>query len=195
MGSATEAHPLHLVGKQPPAKLHSQMDHGRYAQSYKIKGHEPVEMHPDDAAARDLADGDIVRVYNARGSMLCGVCVTDSILKGVVAVSTGAWYDPLDPADPQSMCKHGNPNMVAPDQPTSRIGQGLPARIAALSRSRNIRARLSGSRRISHPRSNHADGVDVQTRLIAGRSLEIGDHFVRIGASTFHRRFDLFTSI
>lgn len=124
MGSATEAHPLHLVGKQPPAKLHSQMDHGRYAQSYKIKGHEPVEMHPDDAAARDLADGDIVRVYNARGSMLCGVCVTDSILKGVVAVSTGAWYDPLDPADPQSMCKHGNPNMVAPDQPTSRIGQG-----------------------------------------------------------------------
>ena len=124
MGSATEAHPLHLIGKQPPAKLHSQMDNGRYAQSYKVKGHEPVEMHPDDAAARDLANGDIVRVYNSRGSMLCGVCITASILKGVVAVSTGAWYDPLNPADPQSMCKHGNPNMVAPDQPTSRIGQG-----------------------------------------------------------------------
>ena len=124
MGTASADYPLHLIGKQPPAKLHSQLDHGRYAQSFKINGHEPVEIHPDDAASRGLASGDVVRVHNQRGSMLCGVCVTDSILKGVVAVSTGAWYDPADPADPHSVCKHGNPNMVAPDRPTSRIAQG-----------------------------------------------------------------------
>ena len=124
MGTASADYPLHLIGKQPPAKLHSQLDHGRYAQSFKINGHEPVEIHPDDAASRGLATGDVVRVHNQRGSMLCGVCVTDSILKGVVAVSTGAWYDPADPADPHSVCKHGNPNMVAPDRPTSRLAQG-----------------------------------------------------------------------
>ena len=102
------------------------MDHGRYAQSYKIKGHEPIEMHPDDAAARDLADSDIVRVYNARGSMLCGVCITDSILKGVVAVSTGAWYDP-EGTGPGGRCRHGNPNVLSPDVGTSALSQGPAA--------------------------------------------------------------------
>ena len=124
MGSASSDFPLHLIGKQPPAKLHSQLDHGRYSESFKIRGHEPVEIHPADAAMRGLEDGDIVQVFNARGSMLCGVSITDSILQGVVAVSTGAWYDPADPADSLGMCKHGNPNMVAPDRPTSRIAQG-----------------------------------------------------------------------
>ena len=45
MGSASSDCPLHLIGKQPPAKLHSQLDHGRYAESFKIRGHEPVEIH------------------------------------------------------------------------------------------------------------------------------------------------------
>jgi biotin/methionine sulfoxide reductase len=41
-----------------------------------------------------------------------------------VQLSTGAWYDPLDPADPGSMCVHGNPNVLTLDKGTSRLGQG-----------------------------------------------------------------------
>ena len=40
-------------------------------------------------------------------------------------VPTGAWFDP-DPETP-GLCKHGNPNVLAPDQPTSRLAQGPAA--------------------------------------------------------------------
>ena len=43
---------------------------------------------------------------------------------GLVQLSTGAWYDPLDPADPRSMCVHGNPNVLTLDKGTSKLGQG-----------------------------------------------------------------------
>ena len=32
--------------------------------------------------------------------------------------------DPLDPADPSSMCVHGNPNVLTFDRGTSRLAQG-----------------------------------------------------------------------
>ncbi len=117
-------HPLHLLSNQPKTKLHSQMDHGAYSRAAKINGHEPVEIHPDDAAARGLHSGDIVRLFNDRGACLAGVDVTDAVMPGVVMLSTGAWYDPENPAEIGSLCKHGNPNVLAPDLPTSRIGQG-----------------------------------------------------------------------
>ena len=40
-------------------------------------------------------------------------------------VPTGAWLDP-DPDHP-SLCKHGNPNMLTPDRPTSKLAQGPAA--------------------------------------------------------------------
>ena len=42
----------------------------------------------------------------------------------VVQLSTGAWFDPLDPADPDSMCVHGNPNVLTADVGTSKLAQG-----------------------------------------------------------------------
>ena len=66
-------------------------------------------------------------------SCLCGVVITDRMMQSVVVVSTGSWYDPVDPAVRDSMCKHGNPNVLSPDIGTSRLGQGRQ-RIAALPR-------------------------------------------------------------
>jgi biotin/methionine sulfoxide reductase len=45
-------------------------------------------------------------------------------------MSTGAWYDPLDSADPDSLDKHGNPNVLTQDRGTSRLGQGPSAQSA-----------------------------------------------------------------
>ena len=39
-------------------------------------------------------------------------------------MGTGAWYDPVDPADEKSPCKNGNPNVLTPDKGTSKLGQG-----------------------------------------------------------------------
>jgi biotin/methionine sulfoxide reductase len=42
-------------------------------------------------------------------------------------MATGAWYDPARPGDPDSLCVHGNPNVLTADVGTSRLGQGPSA--------------------------------------------------------------------
>ena len=74
LGSPAAArYPLHLISNQPHTKLHSQYDHGAVSLASKIRGREPIAMHPDDAAARGLTAGDIVRVFNGRGACLAGL--------------------------------------------------------------------------------------------------------------------------
>ncbi|HEY3687249.1 MAG TPA: molybdopterin-dependent oxidoreductase [Streptosporangiaceae bacterium] len=122
LGAAAAArYPLHLIANQPRARLHSQLDIGEHSRKSKIAGREPVRLHPDDAAARGLHDGDPVRIFNDRGSCLAGLETSTAVRPGVVQLSTGAWYDP-DPADPRH-CRHGNPNVLTADRPTSRLGQ------------------------------------------------------------------------
>ena len=81
-------------------------------------------LHPDDAAQRGLKAGDVVRVFNDRGACLGGVVIDEQVMPSVVQMSTGAWFDPLEPGKPGSLCKHGNPNMLTPDKGTSKLAQG-----------------------------------------------------------------------
>jgi biotin/methionine sulfoxide reductase len=124
LGSALAArYPLHLMATNPTTRLHSQLDVGALSQAAKVQGREPIRIHHDDAAQRGVRAGDVVRVFNDRGSCLAGAVVTDSVRPRVVQLATGAWYDPLDPADPDSMCVHGNPNVLTFDRGTSRLAQ------------------------------------------------------------------------
>ena len=84
---------------------------------------EPVWLHPDDATVRGIANGDVVRIYNDRGACLAGAVVTDAIRPGVIQLATGAWFDPLDPAEIGSLDKHGNPNVLTLDKGTSKLAQ------------------------------------------------------------------------
>jgi biotin/methionine sulfoxide reductase len=128
LGSALAArYPLHLLSSQPATRLHSQLDDGAVSRAAKVAGREPLWIHPRDAGARGIRDGDVVRVFNARGACLAGARVTDSLRPGVVLIQTGAWYDPLDPTDPASLDKHGNPNVLTHDLGTSRLSQGPAA--------------------------------------------------------------------
>jgi biotin/methionine sulfoxide reductase len=116
--------PLHLLSYQPATRLHGQLDPGRVAAADKIQAREPILLHPEDAAARGLRDGDVVRVFNARGACLAGARLDDGILPGVVAMATGAWWDP---APGGGLDIHGNPNVLTQDIGTSRLGQGSAA--------------------------------------------------------------------
>lgn len=128
LGHADAAdYPIHLLSNQPKTKLHSQIDHGSVSRAARIKGREPINLHPQDAADRGLAAGDIVRVFNRQGACLAGVALDAGLRRGVAHMSTGAWYDPADPGDPGSLCKHGNPNVLTRDQGTSRLAQGPTA--------------------------------------------------------------------
>lgn len=124
---------LHLISNQPKTRLHSQFDHGRTSADNKIAGREPLRMHPDDAAARGIADGDVVKVWNDRGATLAGVRVDDGVMRGVVELATGAWFDPIDPSDPFSLDVAGNPNVLTYDRGTSGLAQG-PAAMTCLVR-------------------------------------------------------------
>ncbi|QIS20470.1 molybdopterin-dependent oxidoreductase [Nocardia terpenica] len=121
-GAAAQRFPLQLIANQPRTKLHSQLDVGAHSQSVKIAGREPVRLHPDEASARGLRDGDVVRIFNDRGSCLAGLVVDDAVRPGIAQLSTGAWYDP-DPSDP-TFCRHGNPNVLTADRPSSTLSQG-----------------------------------------------------------------------
>jgi biotin/methionine sulfoxide reductase len=70
-----------------------------------------------------IADGDIVRVFNARGACLAGAQLTDTIRPGVLRLSCGAWYDPAS-AEDGALCAHGNANMLTRDFGTSKLAQG-----------------------------------------------------------------------
>ncbi|GAA6192144.1 molybdopterin guanine dinucleotide-containing S/N-oxide reductase [Phaeobacter sp. NW0010-22] len=115
---------LHLISNQPKNKLHSQLDQGPVAQGDRIGGREPAMLHPDDAAAHGIRDGDCIRVFNGRGACLCGAVVSDSIVPGVIQISTGAWFRPDPDTD---VCLSGNPNVLCKDKGTSRLSQGPTA--------------------------------------------------------------------
>jgi anaerobic selenocysteine-containing dehydrogenase len=53
--------------------------------------HAIAQLHPQDAEARAITDGDPVRIHNDLGSVLCAASVTDKVPRGTVAVPFGRW--------------------------------------------------------------------------------------------------------
>ncbi|MGM0584397.1 MAG: molybdopterin-dependent oxidoreductase [Pseudomonadota bacterium] len=119
-----EAHPLRLVSPQPADKLHSQLE-AALADAPGARP-APLAIHPRDAAARGIADGALARVFNARGACFARARLTEDVAPGVVAIPTGAWFDP----DGDGVDRQGNPNVLTEDVGTSRLGQGTSAHTA-----------------------------------------------------------------
>ena len=126
-GKTAERYPLHMLSDQPADKLHSQLDHGPHSRATKVKGRQPITLHPEDAARRGLAEGDLVRVFNDRGACLAAAHLSDRIRRGVVRLSTGAWFDPADSGTNRPLEKHGNPNALTLDIGASKLSQGCSA--------------------------------------------------------------------
>lgn len=117
-------YPLHLLSDQPARRLHSQLDASPHSLAGKVAGREPVYLNPEDAAARGIADGAVVEVFNGRGKCLAGAIVSDDIMRGVARLATGAWFD----YDWQTgVEKHGNPNALTRDIGASGLSQGCTA--------------------------------------------------------------------
>jgi biotin/methionine sulfoxide reductase len=123
---------LQLIANQPATRLHSQLDFGATSLKSKIKDREPVRIHPQDAEARGIGDGDMVRLYNDRGACLAGAVLSRALRPGVVQLSTGAWYDPDDPTADNPICVHGNPNVLTRDAGTSKLAQGCAGQLTVI---------------------------------------------------------------
>jgi biotin/methionine sulfoxide reductase len=116
-----------MLSDQPYTKLHSQLDHSSYSLANKVDRREPIHIHPADAAARAIEDGALVRVFNDRGTCLAAARIDEALRPGVVKLSTGAWWDPVSPGEPDSIDRHGNPNTLTRDQGASSLSQGCAA--------------------------------------------------------------------
>jgi len=123
-----EPEQLQILSAHPAHRLHSQLNYSSLREQYAVAGREPVTLHPDDAKARGIADGDVVRVWNHRGQVLAGAVVSDGIKPGVICIHQGAWPD-LD-AENGGICKNGAVNVLTKDLPSSKLGNGCAGNTA-----------------------------------------------------------------
>ena len=65
-------YPLSLNTSHPTQRLHSQLDNTPLRDKFAIADREAILIHPDDAKARGIQDGDLVRAFNERGQILVG---------------------------------------------------------------------------------------------------------------------------
>ncbi len=122
-GAAAKRYPLHLLTPQPATRLHGQMEQSAWSRAGKRDGYEILRVNPLDARARGIASGDVVRVFNARGSCMASAEPDADILPGVVSLPTGAAFEP----DGKGGDGNSNPNVLTRDIGTSILGQGCSA--------------------------------------------------------------------
>lgn len=127
LGRKDKAHPLHLNSNHPTHRMHSQLNGTKVREIYQVAGREPCMINSKDAEARGIKSGDVVRLFNGRGQCLAGAVVSDDIRPGVVQLQEGAWYDPADITDANTLCKHGDANVLTADIGSSRLAQATSA--------------------------------------------------------------------
>jgi len=93
---AEGAAPGALAFLSPPARnfLNSSFAHLRRFRD--LEGEPRLELHSADAAERGIRDGDLVRVFNARGSLRLRARVNDRPRRGVV-VAPSVWWKKYSP--------------------------------------------------------------------------------------------------
>ncbi len=85
-------YPLAMIS--PPARNFLNSTFVNVQSLRDIEGRPVLEIHPDDALARGIEDGAVVRVFNDRGSYLCHATVSRRARPGVVN-GLGIWWRKL----------------------------------------------------------------------------------------------------
>ena len=99
---------------------------------WKIRGpdgyeYEPCWIHPETAEEKGISDGDVVRVYNERGSVLFCAKVTERITPGTVYAEHGSKMD-LCSVKGELVDRGGNINFISPS-PGEKYGRGEEIKI------------------------------------------------------------------
>jgi anaerobic selenocysteine-containing dehydrogenase len=82
-------YPLNIVTPKSHAFLNSQ--YANEESKVRAQGEQYVLIHPADATARGIRDGDFVRVFNDRGEFHGDARVSDDTQPGVVVATLGYW--------------------------------------------------------------------------------------------------------
>jgi anaerobic selenocysteine-containing dehydrogenase len=87
-------YPLAFIS--PPARNFLNSSFANLAFALKEAGEPCLDIHPGDAAARGIAEGDAVRIYNGRGSFMAKARISERVRQGVVA-ALSVWWKKLSP--------------------------------------------------------------------------------------------------
>ncbi|WP_261984914.1 molybdopterin-containing oxidoreductase family protein, partial [Burkholderia stagnalis] len=87
-------YPLAMIS--PPARNFLNSTFVNVDSLRNTEGQPHLDIHPDDAGARGITDGDLVRIFNDRGSMQARARVTDRARPGLV-VGLSIWWKKLSP--------------------------------------------------------------------------------------------------
>ncbi|CAN5562234.1 molybdopterin-dependent oxidoreductase [soil metagenome] len=83
--------PLSIISPKPHAFLNSQ--YGNALDKQNAQGIQRVFIHPDDAAIRDIVEGDLVRVFNDRGGFQGPAVMETGLMPGLVMANVGHWQN------------------------------------------------------------------------------------------------------
>jgi trimethylamine-N-oxide reductase (cytochrome c) len=111
-------------------RFHANLDDvtwSREIETMKIRGkdgyqYEPMWMHPSTARQYGIEHGDIVKVYNERGTVLCAAYLTERLVPQTVSIDHGARFDPIDP---ETLDRGGAINLITPHNNISKHATGM----------------------------------------------------------------------
>ncbi|MCD8373736.1 MAG: dehydrogenase, partial [Oscillospiraceae bacterium] len=123
-------YPLLCMSNHGHYRFHAECDDiiwNREFDAMKIRGkdgyqYEAAWLNPKTAAERGIVHGDIVKVFNERGTVLCGAYLTEKLIPGVVYVDHGARFDPIDP---ECLDRGGAINLITPNNLSSKHATGM----------------------------------------------------------------------
>jgi anaerobic selenocysteine-containing dehydrogenase len=84
-GEGAKNYPLELLGRKNDNYMNSTFANLEGHRKMEARTSQRLEMHPADAQARTIAEGDAVRVFNDRGSLNLTVLLNPNLPAGVVA--------------------------------------------------------------------------------------------------------------
>jgi trimethylamine-N-oxide reductase (cytochrome c) len=125
----SKKYPLLVCSNHPRWGVHSEhkdMMWLREIETCKLKGpdgyqYHPAWLHPSEAEKRGIKHGDVISIYNDRGTVLAGAYITERIMPDVVYIDHGAKWDPIVVGE---IDRGGAINTIVPRNTTSKNAVG-----------------------------------------------------------------------
>ena len=126
-GERAKQYPYLLVSNTPKWRMHSMFDSQPWTREFnKVVGpdgywYEAIWLNPADAAEKGIKNGDVVKVFNDRGTILAAARVMERCIPRSVIMDHGSTSDPI--AD--RLDRGGNNNLINPQGTSSKNANGM----------------------------------------------------------------------